>query len=91
MNPKTKKLFGIISTVFIVLFAILLALPYLLRDKIMQKAKTELNKMLNAKVDFEGVDMSFIRNFPYASVKLENFYIAGIDEFEKDTLLSSDN
>jgi len=47
--------------------------------------------MLNAKVDFEGVDMSFIRNFPYASVKLENFYIAGIDEFEKDTLLSSDN
>jgi len=72
-------------------FVALIVLPWFLRDKIMLKAKAELNQMLNAKVDFENVNLSFIRNFPYASVKLENFYIAGIDEFQKDTLLKSDD
>ena len=45
--------------------------------------------MFNAKVDFENVDLSFIRSFPNVSVQLENFKISGIGDFMNDTLLSS--
>ncbi len=91
MKPKTKKILFVFSALLLIFMGLLVALPYFFRDKIMIKAKSELNKMLNATVDFSDVDMSFIRNFPYASVKLNNFYIVGKGDFKSDTLLLSEN
>lgn len=89
MKPKIKKILLVLAALFLIFIGSLVALPYFFKDKIMLKAKTELNKMLNANVYFSDVDMSFIRNFPYASVKLNDFHIVGKGDFEKDTLLSS--
>ncbi len=90
MNKKVKKGLIISLSVFVVVFAALLILPYAFKDKIMKLAKAQVNTMFNATVDFDNINLSFIRRFPNASVKLENFRIVGIGEFEKDTLLSSE-
>ncbi|MEI7504017.1 MAG: AsmA family protein, partial [Paludibacter sp.] len=91
MNPKLKKGLKIGLSVFVVIFATLIILPYAFRGKIMNVAKVKVNNMMNAKVDFENLNMSFIRSFPNASVKLENFKIIGVGEFAKDTLLFSED
>jgi hypothetical protein len=69
----------------------LLILPYAFSAKITKPAKKEINEKMNAKVDFESVKLSFIRRFPNASGKPENFRIIGVGEFTKGTLLSSAN
>ena len=91
MKPKTKKILFVLTALLLIFIGSLVVLPYFFKDKIMLKAKSELNKMLNANVGFSDVDMSFIRNFPYASVKLNDFHIIGKGDFEKDTLLSSES
>ncbi|MFL5773729.1 MAG: AsmA-like C-terminal region-containing protein, partial [Flavisolibacter sp.] len=40
-------------------------------------------------IDFTGVNISFFRDFPRVSVALENFYVAGRNEFKDDTLISA--
>lgn len=83
-----KKFFKILLIVFGVFFLILLVAPFFLKKPIEKIAKEQINKSLNAKVDFSGIKISLIRNFPNAYVALEDFTIVGIGEFEKDTLLS---
>ena len=84
---KTLKITGITLAV---VFVLLLTLPFLFQGKIMEMVKKEANEMLNAKVDFGKVSLSFIRNFPHATIVVNDFTIIGIDEFEGDTLASID-
>jgi hypothetical protein len=91
MNKKVKKGLAISLSVFVLLFAVLAILPYAFKDRIVELAKKQTNAMFNATIDFDDINLSFIRNFPNASVKLENFRIVGTGEFEKDTLLASEN
>ncbi len=83
-----RKTFKITGIVLIVFFAILLILPFAFKGKVLEIAKKESNKMLSAKLDFTSLDLSFIRNFPKVTVTLNNLSIAGVGEFENDTLLS---
>lgn len=91
MNRRIKKGLIISVSVFIVFFAILLVLPFAFGGKITTLAKEQINGKLNAKVDFDNISLSFIRHFPYATVRMENLRIIGVDEFKKDTLLSSES
>ena len=88
MKPSIKKPAIITASVIGLIFIILLASPFLFKGKILSVAKTEINKMFDAKVEFKNLNLSFIRHFPNASVQLENFYIAGIGDFEQDTLVA---
>jgi hypothetical protein len=83
-----KKFFKILLIVLGVIFIILLVAPIFLKKPLEKIAKEQINKSLNAKVDFSGLKLSLIRNFPNAYVALEDFTIVGIGDFEKDTLLS---
>jgi len=91
MNRKVKKGLLISLSVLVVIIAALLILPYAFRGKITKLAKEQINGMFNATVDFESVNLSFIRSFPNASVKLENFRIIGVGEFANDTLVSCED
>jgi hypothetical protein len=75
----------IASTLFVIFLALLLT-PILFKDKIVQIAKTELNKMLTARVDFSDLTLSFIRNFPNAYIALKNVSVDGTGEFEGETI-----
>jgi len=86
-----KKILKITGITLVVIFLLLLILPFAFKGKITELAKSEVNKTMNAKVDFDRLSLSFIRSFPNASISLENFYIAGVNEFEGDTLFSAAN
>ncbi|MDR1668075.1 MAG: AsmA family protein [Bacteroidales bacterium] len=85
---KVWKILKIFLIVIAAIFVILLAAPFLFKGKIIEVAKTELNKMLTAKVEFSDLKLSFIRNFPDAYIALENLQLTGTDVFEGDTLVS---
>jgi len=91
MNTKVKKGLKIGGSIVVVFFLILLILPFALKGKITKLAKEQINGKLNATVDFDKIDLSFIRHFPFATVSMENLRIVGINEFKKDTLLYSEN
>ena len=91
MNAKVKKGLKITVSVLVVFFAILLVLPFAFSGKITKLAKEQINGKLNATVDFDKINLSFIRHFPFATVSMENLRIVGINEFKKDTLFSSED
>ncbi|MCL2720028.1 MAG: AsmA family protein [Treponema sp.] len=85
-----KRAIIITLSIILVIFLVLLITPILFKNQIMEIAKTELNKMLLAKVDFKDLNLSFIRNFPNAYIALEGLEINGIDDFEDELLVSFD-
>jgi hypothetical protein len=82
-----KKFIKVFLIIILVLLAILIVTPFLFKGKIMEIAKEQINKNVNARVEFGDLGLSFIKNFPYASVSLKELSVAGIDKFEEDTLL----
>ena len=89
MNSKLKKTISAIAIVVVVLFAVLLLSPVLFKGKIIKIVKQQANEMLNAELEFKDFSLSFIRDFPNASLKLEDILLIGIDEFAQDTLFSA--
>lgn len=82
-----KKVIKIAGIAIVAIIVLLMVLPLTLKGKIEAIVKQEGNKMLNAKFDFESLDISLLSQFPQASVTLENFWLKGIGDFENDTLL----
>ena len=72
-----------------VIIILMLLLPFAFKGKIADIVKTEGNKMLNAQFDFERLNISLFRNFPQASVTLEDFWLKGAGEFANDTLVQA--
>ena len=85
-----KKFLKIFFAALAIIFLLLLASPFLFKNKIMEFAKKEINNMLTAKVDFSDLKLSFIRNFPNAYIALENLTVVGTEDFEGDTLVAFD-
>lgn len=83
---KGLKIGGVIVGVIIIL---MLLLPFAFQGKIAGIVKTEGNKMLNAQFDFRKLSISLFRNFPQASLTLEDFWLKGTGDFEGDTLVQA--
>lgn len=67
-----------------------IAIPFFFRDELTALAKKELNKQLDAKVDFKEVSLSLFRSFPNFSLRLVDFTITGKNEFEGVKLIDAD-
>ncbi len=81
-----KKIFVIVIVSVIVLVAALIAVPFIFKDKIIAKAKDEINKTIDARVEFSGFDLALLSSFPQLTFRLDNFSIVGVKTFEGDTL-----
>jgi len=86
MKKKVLKITGI---TLLVLLAIIIALPLFLQGKIEEIIKTKVNNSINATLDFEDVDLSLLKSFPYANVGLTNLSLGNKAPFEGDTLFAS--
>jgi hypothetical protein len=84
-----KKVLKYTGIGFIALLALAFILPIVFKGKIIKMVKAEINKNIEAKVDFSEVSLSLFRHFPKLSIGLENISVVGVKEFEKDTLLSA--
>ena len=71
---------------FVLLIGAIVAVPFLFKDEINAALKEEINKNLNAKVDYGSFDLSLIRSFPNFSFSIDDVSVAGIGEFKGDTL-----
>ncbi|MDP4224214.1 MAG: AsmA-like C-terminal region-containing protein [Bacteroidota bacterium] len=82
-----KVLIGLILLVLILLFTV----PILFKGKIKAKIEQTINESVNARVNIADYRVGFFRNFPNLSLSLKNVSVAGIDMFEKDTLINIKN
>ena len=86
-SKKTFKgcLFTILGFVVLILLILILT-PILFKGKILEKVQTEINKNVNAKVEFEDFNLSFFKSFPNLSFELTKLKVTGIDRFEGQKL-----
>ena len=82
-----KKILKISAVVVALLLAVILIVPVALSGRIGDIVKREANAMLNAKVDFEKLNISLLRHFPKASLELVDFSVTGVGNFEGQTLV----
>ncbi len=86
-SKKTLKgcLFTILG-LFILILLILILTPILFKGKILDKVQTEINKNINAKVEFEDFNLSFFKSFPNLSFELTKLEVRGIGKFSGQKL-----
>ncbi len=84
---KALKITGII--VLFILLAMILT-PFIFKGKLVQMAKDEINKNVNAKVDFTGASLSLFKSFPDFNLSLKGLQIIGKEKFAEDTLVLMD-
>ena len=87
-----KKVFIGVGILFGLIVIALVLIPLIFKDDIRQTLDQTLDESLNAKVyyDTDRFSLSLIKNFPDFTVSLGGFGIAGIEEFEGDTLVDVD-
>ena len=86
MKRTLKILFGVVATLLLVAWIA----PYALRSEIEQLVKREANAMLQARFDFDRLNISLLRHFPNASLELRGMTLVGVNRFEGDTIVSAD-
>lgn len=84
-----KRILKITGITLLALIVIAFILPFIFKEKIMEIAKKEINKNVNANVDFKDVNISLFRHFPHVAVGLEDLQVIGIGDFSKDTLIAT--
>jgi hypothetical protein len=68
---------------------LLILTPFLFQDKIITLVKKTVNNNITAKLDFTNADLSLLRDFPNASLRLSDVSIINGKPFKGDTLLFS--
>lgn len=72
----------------LLIIVLLIAAPFIFKDKIVAIVKEQANENLNATVDFGDFDLSLISSFPDFRFRINNVSVVGINEFKGDTLAS---
>jgi uncharacterized protein involved in outer membrane biogenesis len=81
-----KKLLKILAVIVIAIVVLLITLPWIFKDKIVSVVKSEINKQVNATIDFDKVSLSLIRNFPDFSLGFDGLSVINLAPFDGDTL-----
>jgi uncharacterized protein involved in outer membrane biogenesis len=81
-----KKAIKIFSGIVVLIIATAVIVPIIYKDKLANLLKEQINKNIDAKVDFSGVSISIISGFPKATLTLENISVINIEPFKGDTL-----
>lgn len=85
-----KKFVRIAAAVIAVLLAVAIVAPMALRGKIAAIVKHEANELLQARLDFEDLDISLLRHLPHASLEIKGLTLVGTGRFEGDTIVAAE-
>jgi hypothetical protein len=83
-----KKILKIVGIVLLVLIISAFAIPYLFKDQIKAKITKAINEKVDAKVAFKDADLSLFKNFPQATIAIDELSIINKAPFEGDTLVA---
>jgi len=86
MKKKILKITGIFLSVIL---GVLIAVPFFLEAKIGTLIKNNVNKNINAALDFSEVNLSLLRSFPKAELRIQDLVLLTKGSFEGDTLFKS--
>ncbi len=84
-SPLRKVIRGLLILIVIII-VLAIILPFIFKGRIMEAVKREINNSVEAKVDFTGFGMNLFSSFPDFRFHLDGLTIAGIKDFEGDTL-----
>ena len=76
-----EKALKIIGISILIIFFLLLAIPFAFQSQIKDMVKRFINENVNAQVEFSDVSLSLIRSFPQAHVQVENLVITNFKPF----------
>lgn len=82
-----KKAFKIIGVVVFILILGLILTPIIFKGSIEKMVKNAANDNVNAQVEWSSLKLSLFKNFPNASVSLEELSVINKAPFEGDTLV----
>lgn len=85
-----RKIFIGVFTFLILLVAALAILPFVFKDKIIATARQEINKQLNAQVNWSDIGVSAFKDFPNISLFMKKLVVINAAPFKGDTLLRMD-
>ena len=83
-----NKILKIVGIILLLLVISAFVIPYFFKDQIKAKILSSINENVDAKVAYADADLSLFRNFPNASVSIENLSIINKAPFEGDTLVA---
>ncbi|WP_299226834.1 AsmA family protein [uncultured Psychroserpens sp.] len=86
-----KKALKILGISILIIFFLLLAIPFAFQSQIKDMVKRFINENLNAQVEFSDVSLSFIRSFPQAHVEVDDLVITNFKPFEGETFATAKN
>ncbi len=84
-----KKILKITGLLLLLVLGVLIAVPFFLEAKIGDLIKNNVNKNINATLDFSEVNLSLLRSFPKAELRIQDMYLLTKGPFEGDTLFKS--
>jgi hypothetical protein len=85
-----RKVFKWISAITLVLVLALIAIPFLFKDKIVAMVSSTINNNINATVTFKEADLNLFRNFPSASLSVNEITVINKAPFLGDTLFNAE-
>ena len=87
-----KKILIVSLVILVVLIASAVALPFIFKDKIVERIDKEISGSVNAQVyyDFKNISLSIFKRFPHVSATIKEVGIIGNPPFQNDTLVHMD-
>ena len=87
-----KKTIFIILSIFALLLVVLVTVPFIFKDKILERVDKEIAGAVDAQVyyDYDNVSLSVFKSFPSVSATIEEFGVIGNPPFQGDTLMHVD-
>ena len=85
MRSHRKLIIGVASGLGLVVI-LLVALPYLFRDRIAARVRAEIAKSVNADVRWSGVGVGLLHDFPNITFRMNDLAVINQKPFAGDTL-----
>src|SRR5918998_3502253 len=83
---RSTRILAVVGGLLALLLVLLLVLPMLFQDQIAARAKEAANRSVTARVDWRDAGLSFFRDFPNLTLRLDDLTVANRGRFEGDTL-----
>ena len=88
MKKGLKISLIVLGGLLAIMLLVLVLLPPLFKPQLLRIAQEQLNKQLNARIEFSDLDLSLFKSFPLATISLEGLSVVNKAPFEGDTLAS---
>ena len=90
MKKFFKKLLKIFGLLLVVIVALMIIIPMFFSDKLLNYGCQLAKDYINADLYVKDLSLNLFKNFPDATIRVDDVYLKGVDEFEKDTLAAFD-